>query len=117
MTDHFYIGHAADLKENQAREFEITVDDSQMAGFVMRFEGVIYAYLNLCPHLRVPLNWKPDTFMSLEGTHIECSVHGALFNPDDGLCISGPCRGQSLTRLNIETDNKGDVYLVRHQQR
>lgn len=115
MSKRFYLASARDLQENTAKEFEITVDDNTLAGFVLRFDGEIYAYLNHCPHMGVPLNWQPDQFMSLEATHIQCSTHGALFNPDDGLCVSGPCRGQSLTKLNIETDNEGDIYLTREQ--
>lgn len=115
MTERFYLAQANQLKENDPKEFEISVDDSPLAGFLLRFDGELHAYLNHCPHLGVPLNWQPDTFMSLEATHIQCSTHGALFNPDDGLCVSGPCRGESLTKLNIETDTDGGVYLVREQ--
>lgn len=113
MTERYYLTKATQLKENKPQEFEISVDDTTLAGFILRFDGELYAYLNHCPHLGVPLNWQPDSFMSLEETHIQCSTHGALFNPDDGLCVSGPCRGQSLTQLNIETDNDDSVYLVR----
>lgn len=113
MTERFYLANSKQLKEGAAKEFDISVDDTTLAGFVLRFDGELHAYVNHCPHLGVPLNWQPDTFMSLEATHIQCSTHGALFNPDDGLCVSGPCRGQSLTKLNIETDADGSVYLVR----
>lgn len=115
MTERFYLAQANTIKENAAQEFEITVDNSTLAGFVVCFDGELHAYLNHCPHLGVPLNWQPDEFMSLEGTHIQCSTHGALFNPDDGLCVSGPCRGQSLTKVNLETDSDGGIYLVRTQ--
>ncbi|MCX4190694.1 Rieske (2Fe-2S) protein [Methylophaga sp. OBS3] len=115
MTDRVYLMTEKALKENAPKEFEVTIADDKLAGFLLRFEGKVYAYLNHCPHLGIPLNWQPDAFMSLEETHIQCSTHGALFNPDNGLCISGPCRGQSLTLLNIETDTAGDIYLVRPQ--
>jgi nitrite reductase/ring-hydroxylating ferredoxin subunit len=31
-----------------------------------------------------------------------CCSHGALFARDNGLCIAGPCAGQSLTRIPVE---------------
>lgn len=112
MTEKYYLANATELEENTPKEFEIVINDSKLAGFILRFDGELYAYLNHCPHLGVPLNWQPDSFMSLDASHIQCSTHGALFNPDDGLCVSGPCRGEHLTQLNIELTDHQDVYLI-----
>ena len=62
----------------------------------------IYAYINSCPHTGATLNWQPDQFFNFENTLIQCSIHGALFRPEDGYCIQGPCRGESLSRLGVE---------------
>lgn len=60
----------------------------------------VAAYLNRCPHLGVPLNWQADDFMDSEAVFIRCATHGALFEPQTGLCIQGPCRGESLWQLS-----------------
>lgn len=60
----------------------------------------VAAYLNRCPHLGVPLNWQDDDFMDSDGTFLRCATHGALFEPATGLCVLGPCRGDSLWAID-----------------
>ena len=38
-------------------------------------------------------------------TLIQCSNHMALFEPDTGECVSGPCVGSTLTRLPARIEN------------
>ena len=108
----YFICQQQDIPEYETRSFSVALEQGSLEGFVLKQDGQIRAYLNHCPHLGVPLNWQPDDFMSLEGTHIQCATHGALFNLEDGYCIAGPCAGQSLTALNIKIEADGKVYLV-----
>lgn len=39
--------------------------------------------------------------MALDGFHLLCGTHGALFRPQDGYCVSGPCVGDSLEPVPI----------------
>jgi nitrite reductase/ring-hydroxylating ferredoxin subunit len=39
-----------------------------------------------------------------------CSTHGALYAPDTGLCVGGPCRGKRLEALGLE-ESEGQVWL------
>ncbi|BDZ74523.1 hypothetical protein GCM10025856_22420 [Methylophaga marina] len=99
MTE-IYLCNKNELKEYQTRGFNIELeDDKTLDCFLLKQDGEVRAYLNFCPHLGIPLNWQPDQFMSLEGTHIQCSTHGALFQLEDGYCFSGPCRGKVSHRL------------------
>lgn len=112
MTE-IYLCNQNELEEYQTRGFDIELgSDKTLDFFLLKQDGEVRAYLNFCPHLGIPLNWQPDQFMSLEGTHIQCSTHGALFQLEDGYCFSGPCRGESLTPLNIKISATGDVYLI-----
>ena len=112
MTE-IYLCNKNELKEYQTRGFNIELEDYKTLDcFLLKQDGEVRAYLNFCPHLGIPLNWQPDQFMSLEGTHIQCSTHGALFQLEDGYCFSGPCRGESLTPLNIKVLASGEVYLI-----
>jgi len=107
-----YLCQTNELEEYQTRGFTVEIGDDSLDFLLLKQDGDIRAYLNFCPHLGIPLNWQPDEFMSMEGTHIQCSTHGALFQLEDGYCFSGPCRGESLTPLNIEISDNSEVYLV-----
>lgn len=107
-----YLCQTSELEEYQTREFTVEIAEDSLNFFLLKQDGDIRAYLNFCPHLGIPLNWQPDEFMSMEGTHIQCSTHGALFQLEDGYCFSGPCRGESLTPLNIEISESDEIYLV-----
>ncbi len=110
MTAHL-LCNKKDINNFNTRGFTVETANGSLELFVLRQDEDISAYLNHCPHLGVPLNWQPDEFMSLEATHIQCATHGALFALNDGLCVSGPCRGQSLTPVTIELDDQGDIYF------
>ncbi|ARU58590.1 Rieske (2Fe-2S) domain-containing protein [Oleiphilus messinensis] len=90
-----------EIEPNNARGFEI----QGQSILVVRHETQVYAYLNQCPHTGVELNWMPDRFMDLEKEYIQCSVHGALFKINNGLCIAGPCQGRHLQKIPVAIEN------------
>lgn len=103
-----------DLQADRFVEFTIkeeTEDAPEITGFVFARNGAVKAYLNRCPHLGIELNWMPGRFMDSDKCFIQCATHGALFVPDDGQCIAGPCQGDSLSPL--ATRVKGDSVLVK----
>jgi len=61
----------------------------------------LVAYLNQCPHTGVNLNWQQNQCFDFTQSYLICSLHGALFQPEDGLCIAGPCCGQSLLPITL----------------
>ncbi len=67
--------------------------------FAVRVGGAVAVYVNACPHLGVALDWTPGRFLSADGLHIVCAMHGAAFRREDGLCVRGPCRGERLTAV------------------
>lgn len=79
--------------------------------FVVRREQNIHAYRNRCPHRGLELNWVPDRFLDRDQAFILCSAHGALFEIATGRCVDGPCQGQQLEALPIETVG-GVVYVT-----
>jgi nitrite reductase/ring-hydroxylating ferredoxin subunit len=83
----------------------------EASGFAVRHRGKVRAYLNRCPHLGTELDWQPGQFFEESGLYLICSTHGALFEPDDGSCIEGPCRGASLQALEI-AERDGQVFLL-----
>jgi nitrite reductase/ring-hydroxylating ferredoxin subunit len=70
----------------------------------------VYVYVNSCPHIGTPLDWTPDRFLTADGRHIICATHGAEFTIQTGLCIKGPCRGDSLEAVLVEVRD-GTIYV------
>ncbi len=99
-----------DVGEGSSRGLTASCAGRMYDVFVVRKHGEVYAYLNRCPHTGGPLDWVPDQFLSLDGQHIQCATHAALFRIDDGFCIAGPCSGQSLARLPVFVKD-GEVCL------
>jgi len=72
--------------------------------------GTLHIYENSCPHIGVPLDFNPGKFLDLSGEMIICSTHGALFQIDDGHCVSGPCVGKNLVPVSFEI--RGEDVLI-----
>lgn len=89
----------------------LTMDGAEVDAFVVYRDGVLRAFLNQCPHTGAQLNWSPNIFLSPEGTHIQCSLHGALFRIEDGFCVYGPCSGESLTPMAVRVEG-ADVVVA-----
>lgn len=96
-----------DLKEKDARGFVITLPNGQaLSVIVVRDQENIFVYRNHCPHTGIPLEWQPDRFFDLGGAFLQCATHGALFRPEDGYCVRGPCAGESLQAIPFKIKNK-----------
>jgi nitrite reductase/ring-hydroxylating ferredoxin subunit len=109
---HHFLCDKKEIIEGNPRGFSLELESGKFELFLIKHDDVIYAYKNQCPHLGIPLNWQPNEFLSIEQSHIQCSTHGALFNFDNGYCISGPCASESLTPLTIEQrDNELWLHL------
>lgn len=91
--------------EGLGHKFVVQRDHEQLETFVLRFRGNVYGYLNRCPHLFLQLDYEEGEFFDISGDYIICANHGALFEPDSGECVSGPCYGASLDAIQVvETD-------------
>ena len=78
--------------------------------FVIRRGRRVFGYANICPHQGTQLDWKPDTFLTLDKALIQCSTHGAQFQIHDGTCIAGPCVGRALTTIAVRVDGTNVVF-------
>jgi nitrite reductase/ring-hydroxylating ferredoxin subunit len=67
--------------------------------FAVRYAGRVRMFLNQCPHLDTPLEYRKDRFLSADGQWVVCYAHNARFRPDTGECVYGPCLGQALRLL------------------
>lgn len=91
--------------------FVVSRPDGDLPAFVVRWQGRVYGWLNQCRHVSLELDWNPGRFFDDSGLYLICATHGALYEPDTGLCVSGPCYGRSLFPLNV-AERDGYVYLT-----
>lgn len=91
--------------------FRIALAPGEQGAFAIRYRGLVHAYVNRCPHMGTELDWQPGEFFEESGLYLICSTHGAIFGPQDGYCVAGPCRGASLRKIEI-AERDGQVYLA-----
>ncbi len=101
-----------DIEDGQAKSFTLSSGLEAREIFVVREDGQAFGYVNSCPHLGTPLNWDGDRFISDDSGLILCATHGALFEIEDGACVSGPCEGQALEAAPVAVDAVGRVVLI-----
>lgn len=75
-------------------------------GFVVRFHGKPYAYVNQCAHVAVELDWNEGEFFTSQKDYLICATHGAHYRPDTGFCVMGPCKGKSLKIIPVIEQNQ-----------
>lgn len=92
-----YICATSDVPEGSARGFNV----HGQSLVVVKSQQGYYVYHNRCPHLGIPLEWQPDDFMEPGSDLLRCATHGALFVPETGECVAGPCAGDSLCAVNF----------------
>jgi nitrite reductase/ring-hydroxylating ferredoxin subunit len=95
----------------KAIRFEMVQQAKKTPCFVLAFKGAIHAYVNRCPHQGTELDWLPGEVFDGDGLYLICATHGAVFEPNSGVCVGGPCKGMSLQQIQIrEVEN--DILLV-----
>jgi len=100
------------IAEGKARNFVLQIGEGRFHGFVVRRDGSAHGYVDRCPHAGLPLAQQLDAYMTGDGVLIACSWHGALFNPDSGLCVGGPCVGARLTPWPVEV-REGTLFTAK----
>jgi nitrite reductase/ring-hydroxylating ferredoxin subunit len=99
-----------ELADPGSKGFTMGAGDWPLRGFVVRYGETVRAYVNHCPHAGFPLDASPGVFLARSAPLIVCSMHGALFEMDTGLCVSGPCNGLRLRPLPLRVA-RGYVML------
>ena len=90
--------------ESTAKSFSAKIKGKIFKGFIVLKEGKFYAYQNLCRHLPVTLDLDDDDFFTHDKRHLQCQMHGAMYEVETGLCIAGPCLGARLLGLQLEEE-------------
>lgn len=98
------------IEDGGFHEVEAMLDGDAESLILHRDGDVVRAWLNVCPHAGRRLDWAPGRFLKSKAGELVCAVHGATFELQGGLCVAGPCRGDSLRAVAVEIVD-GDVRL------
>jgi nitrite reductase/ring-hydroxylating ferredoxin subunit len=104
-----YLCKISDIAEG-GKEVCINAESGPVYVMLFPYAGTVRAYLNVCPHQGMPLNWAPDKFMFTGQGFLICAHHGARFDLDTGACVGGACRGAYLQKVDISLD-EDSVWL------
>ena len=105
------LGLSADLEERgPGLMFRVSKDGRLYPALAIRYGGKIRAYLNVCAHQGLRLNRDKNLFFNRDGNLLKCMSHGAMFEPDTGVCSWGPCEGLSLIALNVVEDDENIFF-------
>lgn len=105
-----YLCDLNELTNHHATGFTITHQDESISLVVLKEDEAIGVFYNICPHAGRPLDYAPGKFL-VKDKQVICAVHGAAFQVPDGTCVSGPCRGATLTNVPFDTEN-GQLFAV-----
>lgn len=94
-----------------ARNFVLQIGPAYFHGFAVRRGDAVFGYVDRCPHAGLPLAQKLDDYLTPSGELIACSWHGALFEPNTGACVGGPCVGARLTPWPLEVRD-GTIFTA-----
>jgi nitrite reductase/ring-hydroxylating ferredoxin subunit len=111
FTERLSLCRLDELDVPGSRGLTVTCGDRSYDIFLVRTDAGVFGYLNSCPHTGAPLDWMPDRFLNPDLTHIQCAMHAAVFNVQDGLCIAGPCHGDTLKAVPLSVE-AGVVYFL-----
>jgi nitrite reductase/ring-hydroxylating ferredoxin subunit len=105
------LGRLADFPDGVAVPVSYHADEREVAILVVRRGAELRAFLDLCPHVFLPLTWRGRRVLSGDGERLRCSNHGAEFAVADGRGLSGPGSACGLTPVRLRVDPDGTVRV------
>lgn len=96
----FYAGELSEISE----ETPLSVKAGDTPVGIYSVEGCIHALEDVCPHADALLS---EGFV--DGDHVECPLHGALFHIPTGKCTKGPAQ-RDLIQYDTMVE-AGKIYL------
>ena len=91
--------------------FQVTRQGGSLPAFVVRWRARPFAYINECQHQSTELDWNAGDFFDESKLYLMCATHGALYEPDSGFCVAGPCQGARLAPVEI-CERDGGVFCA-----
>ena len=95
----------ADIPDGDSAGCSVKDGEYWRSMLLVRRGDKVVAYRNSCPHEGDRMEHGRGKFLDEEKAHILCASHGALFRIDDGVCVAGPCFGESLEPIAISVED------------
>jgi nitrite reductase/ring-hydroxylating ferredoxin subunit len=89
------------IRPGGAIALDFAAGDARFSMIVARTVDGVFAYENVCPHARSPLERPDGRVVVHDKRFIVCSAHGASFRMADGRCVAGPGLGTALNRIGV----------------
>jgi len=89
------------IRVGGAVALDFAAGDARFSLIVARTSEGVFAYENICPHARSPLERPDGRVVVHEKRFIVCSAHGASFQMASGRCVAGPGLGTALTGVGV----------------
>ncbi|MEQ1530118.1 MAG: Rieske 2Fe-2S domain-containing protein [Methylococcales bacterium] len=83
---------------------------------VFRFAGQVFAYVNHCMHMHKALTCQEYAIFDEQRRWLRCSMHGFIFEPQTGVCVSPVCEGQKLQSIRVAEEHGMIVFKEKHLQ-
>ncbi len=100
------------IPDGEAKDFVFGTGRRVFSMLVVRRGGEARAYVNACPHVWLPLNYRHREVLSGDGERLVCTNHFAEFSVEDGTAISGPVdAGCRLTPVPVHVDADGALIV------
>jgi len=110
MADGWICSSEAVVEKGPGVRFVVHRPEGDIPAFVVRYEGRAWAYANRCAHVSVELDWEHGQFFDPSRLYLICATHGAMYEPQTGYCVAGPCKGRRLEPLDV-LEREGAIYL------
>jgi nitrite reductase/ring-hydroxylating ferredoxin subunit len=94
-----------ELAPGRSRKFVLQCGGREIECFVVNFGGTLHAYVNQCRHVSMSLDWVENQFFTEDADFLLCPTHGALYDPESGVCVTGPPCGKALHRVPLVEEN------------
>ena len=100
------------LADGAVREVALGDERDPLSLIVVRRGDDVKAFVNVCPHVFLPLTFRSARLLSADGLRLVCSNHFAEFAIDDGRALSGPVApGCALDRVPVHVSVDGDIVV------
>ena len=96
------IGRLKDFPDRAATPVRYRAGEREVWVILVRRGSQLCAYLDLCPHMFLPLTQRGRRVLSADGERLRCTNHGAEFAVADGRALGGSVTACGLTSVKIE---------------
>ena len=100
-----------DIEPGVWYEYSLQTEKRFLSVMLQYANNQYFGYENSCPHQGRRMDYAAGKFLISEAGTIVCPAHGAEFNSQSGLCINGPCLGESLKPITIKVHEE-DIFAI-----